>query len=82
MVRPFFAESNAFAALFEAPVLVTLVRHSGVTLEATLPNPDIKKKKGGKSLMAPPVVAHIILYGNRVSMYEVGGALWDADMHL
>jgi hypothetical protein len=81
MVRLFFAESNTFTALFEAPVLVKLVRHSGVTLEATLPKPDIKKK-GDKSSMTPPVVAHIIVYGKRDSMHEVGGALWDADMHL
>lgn len=82
IVRLFFAESNTFAALFEAPVLVKLVRHSGVTLEATLPKPGIKKKKGGRSSMAPPVVAQIIVYGERASMYEVGGALWDADLHL
>lgn len=81
-VRLFFAESNTFAALFEAPGLVKLVRHSGVTLEATLPKPEVKKKKGGKSSMALPVVAHIMVYGKRATMYEVGGALWDEDLHL
>lgn len=88
MVRLFFAESNTFAALFEAPVLAKLVRHSGVTLEATLPKPDsdIKKKIAknilGKYSMALPATAHIIVYGKRAAMYEVGAALWDEDLHL
>lgn len=88
MVRLFFAESNTFAALFEAAVLAKLVRHSGVTLEATLPKPDsdIKKKIAknilGKHSMALPATAHIVVYGKRAAMYEVGAALWDEDLHL
>ncbi|KAK1833651.1 SNF2 family N-terminal domain-containing protein [Podospora conica] len=82
IVRLSFDESNTFAATFEAPVLVKLVRHSGVTLEATLPKPGIKKKKSADSWMTPLVVAQITVYGRRVAMYEVGDALSEAGLHL
>lgn len=32
--------------------------------------------------MAPPATAHIVVYGKRAAMYEVGGALWGEDLHL
>ena len=85
-IRLYFAESNTFAALFEQPVLIKLLRYSGVTLEAILPSPDVKSKKRGKTaaetLMFPPVVAQIVVYGNRANMYEVGDALSDAGLYL
>lgn len=32
--------------------------------------------------MALPATAHIVVYGKRAAMYEVGAALWDEDLHL
>lgn len=83
MIRLCFAESDAFAGLFHAPALANLVEDFGVTLDATFPMRDPKSKPAsGASSLIPTVTAHIMVYGNRARMYEIGDVLSDAGFYL
>ncbi len=83
LIRLCFAESNAFAGLFDAPVLVELIQDSGVSLDAIFPERDLKSKRvGGASSLIPTVTAQIIVYGNSTNMYDVGDRLSDAGLYL
>lgn len=82
-MRLYFAGSEAFAGLFDAPTLVKLVEDFGVTFDATFPeqNPKSKSRNGASSLI-PTAIVHIMVYGNRTHMYEVGDLLSDAGFYL
>ncbi|SCN69496.1 related to helicase-like transcription factor protein [Fusarium fujikuroi] len=73
--------SGNYMGRIESKAIVDLVEDYQVTLATTLECPSVKKKKSTDSFQTPKTL-HIVVYGLRKDMNEIGDILEDSELFL
>ncbi|SCO12066.1 related to helicase-like transcription factor protein [Fusarium fujikuroi] len=73
--------SGNYMGRIESKAIVDLVEDYQVTLATTLECPPVKKKKSADSFQTPKTL-HIVVYGLRKDMNEIGDILEDSELFL
>ncbi|CZR41600.1 uncharacterized protein FPRO_11189 [Fusarium proliferatum ET1] len=73
--------SGTYMGRIESKAIVDLVEDYQVTLVTTLECPPVKKKKSADSFQTPKTL-HIVVYGLRKDMNEIGDILEDSELFL
>ncbi|KAF5533205.1 SNF2 family domain-containing protein [Fusarium phyllophilum] len=73
--------SGKYIGRIESNAIVDLVQDYQVTLAATLECPPVKKKKSADSFQTPKTL-HIVIYGLRKDMNDIGDFLEDSELFL
>ncbi|KAF5530925.1 SNF2 family domain-containing protein [Fusarium mexicanum] len=73
--------SGKYMGRIESKAIVDLVQDYQVTLATTLECPPVKKKKSTESFQTPKIL-HIVIYGLRKDMDDIGDFLEDSELFL